>query len=220
MLHWPILIATGLGLNEARTHGDDAGDTGDQAGDGDDGDDSDGPGIAQGDQAMSDEFSGWTFPVPQWQDYIADRSQEYRSTDHHGVDIMYPRRTGGPDAMYANATSNGAKNWFMPDQITAVCPKDGYIWATGTGPTGKYCVIDCGRPIAIFMVHFGSLIVPEGISRGAQRVQVVAGQPIGVISYSPQDTAMLKHLHIEVWRNGGADSHVDPWPYLSGAARI
>jgi hypothetical protein len=162
------------------------------------------------------EYAGWTFPLPAWGGYRPTRSQEYRPADHHGVDVMYPRQAGGNDSVYASGTPNGSRNFFMPDNVPVYCPKDGTIWSTGISKHGPWCVIDCGKPIALYMVHFDQLLI-SGQSRGTP---VNAGQMIGTVGFSPADPERLKHLHIEVWRGGAAESHVDPWPYLKGAARL
>lgn len=168
-----------------------------------------------------DEISGWAFPVPPWGDYRADRSQEYKPGPHHGVDIMYPRsRTpNAADRVYQAGTPNGTKNWFMPDGVPVLCPRAGTLWSSGVGAHGPWCVIDTGKPIAIYMVHFDQTLFPLGIKNGAQGIRINAGQMIGTIGASPIDGQKLKHLHIEIWRNGPSTAHVDPWPYLRSAHR-
>lgn len=165
------------------------------------------------------EFEGWVWPMESWHGYDSVVSQAYRAPDHHGVDIMFRRKVGGNDQMYARGTSQGSANHFCPDGINVLAPRDGYLWSSGEGPTGKYIVIDTGKPIAIFMVHMRELFVPMDVSKGSGRHPIKAGQPIGTAGYSPRDAAKLNHLHLEVWRNGGASQHVDPAPYLSGAIR-
>lgn len=157
------------------------------------------------------------FPVGQWRGYLPTRSQEYRAPDHHGCDIMFPRRNGGEDLVYPAGSVNGSKNFFMPDKQLCYAVKDGYIWSSGSGPTGLIVVIDHGKPFATCYIHMDSLLIPSGISNGQGHVQVRAGQPIGTIGYSPRDAAKLKHLHFECWYKGGAESHIDPWPLIEHA---
>jgi murein DD-endopeptidase MepM/ murein hydrolase activator NlpD len=173
-----------------------------------------------------EELEGWTFPVPAWGDYHAMRSQEFRrgpvpgvdtAGAHWGVDIMYPRASHGTasDRVYKAGTPNGSKsgNWFMPDGVPVLCPRAGKVWNIGIGEHGPYVTIDCGKPFAIYMVHFDQMLLS---SKGQP---VAEGQMIGTIGYSPRDAAKLKHLHIEVYRNGPRSAAVDPWPYLAQARR-
>jgi len=165
------------------------------------------------------------FPVGRWDSgapqsiiYAPTRSQEYRPSNHHGVDIMYRRKaSGGPDARFAVGTTEGIANWFMPAGQLCYAAKDGYIWSSGTGPTGRIVVIDHGAPFASCYIHMESLLIPDGISRGAGRVPIRAGQPIGVIGYDPSDARKLRHLHFEIWFNGNGTAHVDPWPLINTA---
>jgi murein DD-endopeptidase MepM/ murein hydrolase activator NlpD len=165
----------------------------------------------------SEEYAGWHWPVPAWGDYAATRSQEYKPATHHGVDIMYPRSplANASDKVFRPGTPNGSKNYFMPDGVPVMCPRAGTVWSTGVSQHGPWIVIDCGKPIALYMVHFDSLLL-AGAARGTP---VAAGQMIGTVGFSPADGERLKHLHIEIWRNGASTAHVDPWPYLKGAVR-
>ncbi len=213
MIHfsWPLFAIAGLGLWPDGY--DDAGDAGDQGGGGE------APTNNEGFSGMS-EFDGWVWPMTTWRGYSSAISQEYKPATHHGVDIMFPRaRGGGEDQQFAAGTSQGTPKWFCPNDVQILAPRDGYIWSSGTGPTGKYVVLSTAKPIAIFLVHMSELYVPEDIERGDGRIKILAGQPLGRVGYSPRDGQKLNHLHIEIWRNGGAAAHVDPKPYLSGAIR-
>ncbi len=206
MLEWPILAAAAIGIDAFRK-GQEPGEdfTGDTPMPGND-----------------QEFNGWRFPVTDWNGYRAVVSDTYSPVvtsghrKHAGVDMMFPRKAGGgADQQFARGTSEGSANYFMPSNaVIARAPRAGVLWSTGFGPTGGYVVIDCGAPIAIFMVHFSSLLVPSGIVRGAGKVRVRAGQDIAIVGHSPRDGEKLNHLHMEVWRGGGSESHVDPKPYL------
>lgn len=167
------------------------------------------------------------FPLPEWSaGYPPTVSDGYSATltathrEHHGVDLMYHRRGGSaaPDAQFVKGSPNGTKLFFCPPGIEVRACMAGYLWATGRGGTGMYVTIDHGAPWATFYVHMESLLVPSGIVRGAGRVEVKAGQPIGLVGYSPLDAAKIRHLHFECWYGGDARYHVDPWPLISGVA--
>ncbi len=214
MIEWPIFAAMGLALWPDGY--DDP-----NASEGDSGH-GDGPDMLG--PVTSDELSGWVYPMHRWRDYVPQISSGHSSVnpdrpDHHGCDIMYKRRTGGPDTMFANGTSQGSKGWFCPDTQEIYAPRAGYLWSAGLGPTGHYVVISSAKPIAIFMVHMRSLVVPF-VQKGEGRIPIKAGQKIGMVGGSPKDPAKLNHLHIEVWRGGGSASHVNPASYLAKASPL
>jgi murein DD-endopeptidase MepM/ murein hydrolase activator NlpD len=101
--------------------------------------------------------------------------------------------------------------------VKVLAAADGTIWSSGMTPHGLHVVIDHGKPFATYYVHMSSLLVPSGIARGGGKIKVYAGQPLGVVGASPLDGQHLKHLHFEVWKDGGAESHTDPWPYIAHA---
>lgn len=205
-----VTIVAGIGLHEEAS----------APGDGSTTDDS---GNSEGvvvDQNPSTRFvaANIVMPVVAYNGVRPTRSQEYRKADHHGCDIMF-QRDGERDSNFPAGTPNGSRMFFMPDDQWAVAAAPGAIWSTGVGPTGIYVVIDHGAPYATFYVHFDALdpAIPMGIQRGAGKLQVARGQRLGRIGFSPRDGAKLKHLHIEVWKGGASESHVDPWPFLVGA---
>lgn len=170
----------------------------------------------------ANEFDGWHWPLavlnvggvlysPVVSDtYSAIKTATHR--EHHGCDVMYRRKSGGgPDQRYPRNTSEGTPNYFCPTGTEALCPREGKIYADGVGGKGEWVIIDCGKPIAIFMTHMRSRRVKKGDL-------VKPGDVIGTVSYSPEDAAKLNHMHIEVWRNGPSSAHVDPMPYLMKAS--
>jgi hypothetical protein len=169
----------------------------------------------------------WTFPLHAWRGYAPTRSQEYRAPDHHGCDLMYHRRAGGADSMWPSGLtrmngiekSYGTKNFFIPDRVFACAARDGTIWECTKSPRGLQIVVDHGRPFATYYQHLSSVLFPLGITKGAQGIAVRAGQPLGVIGFDPSglDHQKLMHLHFEVWFQGGANNHVDPWPLIERA---
>lgn len=177
------------------------------------------------DGEIAGEFDGWYWPLrtleisgviyhPEVSDgYSATKTATHR--EHHGVDICYRRKAGGgPDQQYARNTHEGTPNYFLPTGREAICPRDGKIFSCGSSPRGDWAVIDCGKPIAIFMQHMRSLRIAKGST-------VRAGDVIGTASYDPTNTGMgFNHVHLEVWRNGPSSAHVDPLPYLKRAGYL
>jgi hypothetical protein len=168
----------------------------------------------------------WVFPCPAWRGYAPTQSDNYSPTktgthrEHHGSDIMYRRKAGGADQMWTsglvNGKSNGSKNYFMPDGVYACAAREGTLWQVTKTGNGLAIVIDHGKPFATFYTHLSSVLFPF-LDRGAGGIRVKAGQPIGVIGFSPNDAAKLMHLHFEIWYQGGSANHVDPWPLLASA---
>lgn len=168
----------------------------------------------------------WMFPVPGWRGYAPTVSDTYQAVktsehrEHHGVDVMYKRKPGGIDQMWpmgrVGETSHGTRMFFMPDSVLACAARDGTLWQVGESGHGKFVVIDHGKPFATFYTHLSSVLWPK-LDRGAGGIRVKAGQPLGVIGYSPLDAERIMHLHFEVWYQGGAGYHVDPWPLLQTA---
>ncbi len=157
-----------------------------------------------------------------WRGYAPTRSDTYSPEEtsshreHHGLDLMYRRKPGGPDAMFPAGTPNGSQLFFCPDSRPACAARDGMIWQIQKTGHGIAVVIDHGKPFATFYTHLSSVNFPW-TERGAGGIRVKAGQPLGVIGFSPLDGERLIHLHFEVWYKGGSGSHVDPWPLLERA---
>lgn len=172
----------------------------------------------------------WGFPMEAWRGYLPTRSDDYHAVktaahrEHHGCDLMYRRKPGGPDAAYpkgitgtgALARAYGTRDYFVPDNAYACAARDGTLWQVGQGGHGKYVVIDHGKPFATFYQHLSSVLFSP-LNNGAGGIKVKRGDRLGVIGYSPLDGERLMHLHFEVWYQGGARSHVDPWPLLATA---
>ncbi len=70
------------------------------------------------------------------------------------------------------------------------------------------------RPWATYYTHLTAPRVGE-TRRGAGRVRVVAGQPLGVVGADPKDANAIAHLHFELWHGGNGLAAIDPTPYLA-----
>jgi len=168
----------------------------------------------------------WVWPVLSWQGRPPVVSSGFNSPRpglprHGGVDIMFARHSG--DA-FAPGTPNGSPHHVMPDGVVVVAASDGVVWSAMPTPRGHAVVIDHGpRRAATFYAHLEKLLVtPATPGHGGQRVR--AGEPIGIVGFSPLDSERLKHLHFELWLGGPSD-RVDPeaimksWEVLAEPAR-
>lgn len=157
----------------------------------------------------------WVWPVVKWRDrspVVSDGVGTPRSggLKHQGVDIMFKRQ---PTDRFAPGTPNGTKWFVMPDNVVAVAASEGVVWSAASTPHGFAVVIDHGpQKVATFYTHLEQLLVTP-TSRAAAGQRVKAGQPIGIIGFSPLDGERLKHLHFEIWR-GGPKDWIDPQPLL------
>ena len=176
----------------------------------------------------------WFWPVPpinvdgrRYNPFISDE-WGWRSggVQHPGVDITFPRRsTSDLVAKYPPGTPQGGRWWFCPPKVPALAAASGTIWSTDTLQTGYRVVVNHGKPFATAYYHLEQLLVPphkDGeLVGGGGPLPVKAGQPLGLIGYSPKDSEKVRHLHFEVWHEGGRDEAVDPteamkqWQYAS-----
>ena len=157
----------------------------------------------------------WVWPVTKWRDRkptISDGVGSPRpgGAVHRGVDIMFARKASDP---FRPGTPNGSAGHVMPDDVLVVAAADGVIWSAEQTPRGYAVVIDHSpQKVATFYTHMEKLYVtPTRRAQAKQRVH--AGEPIGVVGFSPQDGERLRHLHFEVWRGGPQDA-VDPSPLM------
>jgi len=157
----------------------------------------------------------WVWPVVKWRDrapVVSDGVGTPRpgGRKHQGVDIMFKRQPGDH---FAPGTPNGTKWFVMPDNVVAVAASDGVVWNAGPTPHGFAVVIDHGpQKVATFYTHLEKLLVTP-TTRASTGQRVTAGQPIGIVGFSPLDGERLKHLHFEIWR-GGPKDWTDPQPLL------
>ena len=160
-------------------------------------------------------FQGrWIYPLALWNGRKPTISDGFGSPrgagTHRGVDIMYVRKSGDP---FRAGTPNGSAGHVMPDDIAVLAAGDGVVWSAQRTPHGNAVVIDHGPlKIATFYTHMERLLVtPTERAQSQQRVR--AGQPIGIVGFSPLDGEKLKHLHFEIWL-GGPTAAIDPAPVL------
>ncbi len=178
---------------------------------------------------MSD-VRDWCCPVVKWHGYVPVVSDHYSRTitsdhrEHHGVDVMFRRQGDRLELSFQPGTPNGSQNYFMPDGVLVVAAADGELWSSASSPGGLQVVVSHGAPWATYYQHMSKLFVPVGVSKGAGKIKIKRGQPLGVVGGSPRDGQHLMHLHFEMWKNGGAEAHVDPeaygfasWPVLTSA---
>src|SRR5262249_54631553 len=158
----------------------------------------------------------WVWPVPMWRGRRPVISSGFNSPRpgldrHGGVDVMYARSSSDP---FKAGTPNGSAGYVMPDDMVALAASDGAIWSAGSTPKGFEVVIDhAPSPWTTYYAHLDKLFVSTR-SPGAGGPRVRAGQPLGIIGFSPLDKERLKHLHFELWR-GAPKDRVDPEAVMS-----
>ncbi len=171
--------------------------------------------------AFNESGAGWVHPVPSLGDRLAVTSSEFRAQasadgtarQHLGADLMY-RRRDARDLIVAfpPSTPGGTPLFFMPQGVPALAASAGVVTFASTTPVGNTVVIRHPNGWATYYTHLATL----DVSRGAL---VHAGQPIGTIGASPEDAAHVRHLHVEVWKDGIRSGAVDPDPYLAAWSR-
>jgi murein DD-endopeptidase MepM/ murein hydrolase activator NlpD len=154
---------------------------------------------------------GWHWPVPDLSIdsngrtfiYPATVSQEFKPATHRGLDIMYRRIGGGPDASLfptGKIDSEGAKQhvrFFAPITTPILAARDGKVWSVTPMPgRGLFVVIDHGKPWATLYGHLARATVKRGDV-------IKAGDQIGEMGFATSDGEKLRHLHFEAWLNGG-----------------
>jgi hypothetical protein len=159
-------------------------------------------------------LGNWVFPIAKWNGRKASISDGVGSPrpggKHRGVDIMFVRKKGDP---FRAGTPNGSAGHVMPDGIPVLAAGDGVVWSAQLTPHGHAVVIDHGPlKIATFYAHLEKLFVKE-TDRAKSQQRVKAGEPIGIVGFSPLDGEKLKHLHFEIWLGGPKDA-IDPAPLL------
>ncbi|MCE9575701.1 MAG: M23 family metallopeptidase [Deltaproteobacteria bacterium] len=155
----------------------------------------------------------WVWPVAVWRGRRPVISNEFRAPAHLGVDLMFARRR---DDTARVGSANGSAGFVMPDDRLALAASDGVVWSCAWTPRGWSVVID-HAPTATVATYYTHLTLPwlKPTQRAQSGQRVRAGQPIGIIGADPKDTAGLKHLHFELWRNGPSDP-ADPAELMRG----
>jgi murein DD-endopeptidase MepM/ murein hydrolase activator NlpD len=171
---------------------------------------------------------GWVWPVPPMRIpkggvlYDPVISQEFRESDHNGVDIMYQRKSAHDQPQYAPGSPDGNERFFAPRLVPILAARAGRVWSVSKGARGWAVVLDHSAPFATFYQHLETPALPvhaKGVNTAAGSVtHVKAGDIIGFMGFSPEDPERLRHLHFEVWHGGAANHAVDPveamrkWP--------
>lgn len=159
----------------------------------------------------------WYWPVPDavlgGVTYPAEQSQEWRSPDHLGVDVMFRRSSGFDKRALGFQGHDGDERWFAPPDTPVLAARAGRVWSVDKSARGVEVVIDHGAPWATYYQHLTSASVAPGDF-------VTAGQRIGVMGYDPTDPEGLRHLHFAAWYRGHGDAaSVDPERAMSSWQR-
>jgi hypothetical protein len=160
-------------------------------------------------------LDGFVWPVPAWkgrQPVISDGFHSMRGERrHNGVDILFKRL---PTDTFRPGSPNGSRMFVMPDGIEAIAAADGELWSALWTSHGFAVVIDHKPlPFSTFYTHLERLLVPPTSPGTKTKRKIRAGEPLGIIGYSPLDAAKLKHLHFALWRGGPKDP-IDPAPEM------
>lgn len=169
----------------------------------------------------------FVWPVAEWNGRSPVVSDGFHSPRpggcHNGVDIMFKRHSTDP---FVAGSPNGSKGYVMPDNIAALAVADGVVRAATKTAYGLAVIIDHKGGLSTFYTHLERLLVPSTEVRSTEKPRVKAGQPIGIIGFSPKDPARLKHLHFEVWQPDAQRNvtKLDPealmkvWPIVRASA--
>lgn len=176
---------------------------------------------------------GWCWPLPVWNKYqpvISDGPGQAKRDggrrSHNGADIDYRAKNKSDLPQFKAGTFERSPGglFFMPRGIPVLAARDGKIWTVQPSPRGLQIVIDHGKPYATYYQHLSRVFFPIGKHRGkaadGQPMLVKAGQAIGIVGNGsdPGDerASAFAHLHFEIWKDGGAESWIDPTPILVG----
>lgn len=174
---------------------------------------------------------GWIWPLPIFngaRPTISDGPGTNKRTDldgkirnHNGADVDYQRanRTALTDK-YRPGTHEGTALFYCPSGLPVVAARDGKLWSASESPRGWQVVIDHGKPWCTYYQHLTRLLVP--VRKGSAGGQPIRqGQVIGIVGADPTQGARgFNHVHFEMWQGGGAESWVDPTPFLRAAGAV
>jgi len=175
---------------------------------------------------------GWVWPVPalsvageravNYAPVISDGLGSHRPGGriHAGVDVMYRRRSLADRPEYKQGSNSGSEWHFAPRHTPIMAVRDGTVWSVRKTTRGWAVVLGHEKPWATFYTHLET----TGLPLHARGVNVATGKPtnvkagdiIGTMGFDPLDKSKLRHLHMELWRNGsGAGHEVDPAPSMA-----
>lgn len=177
----------------------------------------------EGDPPKGDNWDGWLWPVPYWEDQdpaISDGFYRHQTPDHRqhlGVDIMFKNPTAQtPDLPEVT------KWYHMPSKtVPMLAMGPGNIWFAGETSVGWTVQIDhhelVGFPLVTYYTHMSELFIPEWPSGGGG-MEVHPGLELGFIGNNPSDNDP-NHCHMEMWdySNGPGDREqiaLNPEHYL------
>ena len=164
----------------------------------------------------------WVHPVPSLDDRLAVVSNQFRArtaddgkaTQHLGVDLMYRRRDARDlIAVFPPRTAGGTPMFFMPENMPVLAASAGVVTFASMTPVGNTVILRHANGWASYYTHLATLAVGKG-------AVVDAGQTLGLIGASPKDSAHLRHLHFELWKDARRTSAIDPEPYLAAWSRV
>jgi len=107
----------------------------------------------------------------------------------------------------------GAHNYYAPEGTIVLAARAGTVFGVTPSARGLQIVLDHHVPWATYYQHLVSACVSKGDV-------VREGDPIGIMGFDPTDPEKIRHLHFEVWYQGGADHSLDPTPVMSYWKRV
>jgi hypothetical protein len=164
----------------------------------------------------------WVHPVPTFDDRLAVVSNAFRArasddgraAQHLGVDLMYRRRDARDlIALFPSRSAGGTPLFFMPENIPALAASAGVVTFASITPVGNTVIVHHANGWATYYTHLATLAVHKS-------ALVVAGQTLGTIGASPEDSAHLRHLHFELWKDATRAGAIDPSQYLAAWSRV
>jgi hypothetical protein len=136
----------------------------------------------------------------------------HRDTDHHGIELAYPRVTETDAATSCPInTSNDTATHIMPTMAPALAVDDGVIVFAGTLGHSYGVTVYHGGGWASHYANLQALCVIRTDLYRPREQNVRAGDSIGIVGGPTLDA--FRRLYFEWWRDL---SPTDPRPYLAG----
>lgn len=136
-----------------------------------------------------------------------------KSRGHFGIDVLYPRRDGDKPEDFLTLT----RLFAMFHNVPSVAAGPGKVFSAKMTSHGGEVKINHsvdGRPVLTVHRHLNP--ISSDIKKGKL---VKAGEPVGIIFFSPEDREKVAHTHWELWFTNRPGSgreawSVDPEPFL------